>query len=127
MSLDAMQVELHQRFVIEASRIQLYRAKKKALEVIEVRKSNPESLVKIQCGRITPSHNPVFKRFFISFDAVRTGFMAGCRPFIGIDGCHCKGPFGGVLLAAIRLDGNNGLFLIAVGVVESEGRDGHFL
>ncbi|KAI8527005.1 hypothetical protein RHMOL_Rhmol12G0043000 [Rhododendron molle] len=122
-----------------ASRIQLYRAKRKALKVIEgnhsdsypllttyaleVRKSNPGSLVKIQCDRLTETHNPVFKRYFICFEAMRTGFMEGCRPFIGIDGCHLKGPFGGVLLAVVALDGNNGLFPIAVGVVESEGRD----
>lgn len=139
MSLDCMQVLLHQKYGIEASRIQLYRAKRKGLEVIEgnhsdsypllttyaseVRKSNPGSLVKIQCDRLTETHNPVFKRYFICFEAMRTGFMEGCRPFIGIDGCHLKGPFGGVLLAAIALDGNNGLFPIAVGVVESEGRD----
>ena len=49
--------------------------------------------------------------------------MACCRPFIGIDGCHLKGPFGGVVLEAIGLDGNNGLFPIAVDVVKSEGRD----
>ncbi|GFZ06985.1 hypothetical protein Acr_18g0011550 [Actinidia rufa] len=123
MSLDAMQVELHQKFGIEASRIQLYRVKKKAIEVIEVnhsnsypllttyatdvRKSNP-SLVKMQCHRLTPIHNPVFKRFFISFEATKTGFMADCRPFIGIDGCHLKGPFGGVLSAVIGRAGNNG-------------------
>ena len=67
-----MQVELHQRFEIEASRIQLYGAKMKALELIEgndstsypllttyaaaeVRKSNPGRLEKIQCDRISPS------------------------------------------------------------------------
>ena len=65
----------------------------------------------------------MFKRFSISFEAMRTGFMACCRPLIGIDGCHLKAPFGGVLLAIIGLDGNNGLFPIAVGVVESEGRE----
>ncbi|KAL0354010.1 UNVERIFIED_CONTAM: hypothetical protein Sangu_0982300 [Sesamum angustifolium] len=41
----------------------------------------------------------------------------------GFDGCHLKGPFGGVLLAAIGLDGNNGLFPVAVAVVESECKE----
>lgn len=54
---------------------------------------------------------------------MKIGFNSGCRSFIGIDGCHLKGPFGGVLLATIALDANNGLFPIAVGVVESEGRE----
>ncbi|GFZ06897.1 hypothetical protein Acr_18g0010670 [Actinidia rufa] len=70
-----------------------------------VREKNEKS--RVTC-RLTPIHNPVFKRFFISFEATKTGFMADCRPFIGIDGCHLKGPFGGVLSAAIGRAGNNG-------------------
>ncbi|KAK4409571.1 hypothetical protein Sango_0030100 [Sesamum angolense] len=44
-------------------------------------------------------------------------------PFLGFDGCHLKGPFGGVLLAPIRLDGNNGLFPVAFAIVESECKE----
>ncbi|KAG5546934.1 hypothetical protein RHGRI_012839 [Rhododendron griersonianum] len=80
MTLDAMQAELQQRFGIEASRIQLYRAKRKAMEEIEgnhgtsyaklptyaaeVRKSNPGSLVKIQCYRVTPQ-SPLFLKGYL--------------------------------------------------------------
>lgn len=49
--------------------------------------------------------------------------MKGCRPLIGVDGAHLKGPFGCVLLSVVALDGNNGLFPIAFAVVESENRD----
>ncbi|XP_042521317.1 uncharacterized protein LOC122094781 [Macadamia integrifolia] len=48
------------------------------------------------------------------------GFIKGCRPFIGLDGCHLKGRYGGVLLAAVSVDGNNGLHTVAYGVVEVE-------
>ncbi|KAK4386174.1 hypothetical protein Sango_2488000 [Sesamum angolense] len=44
-------------------------------------------------------------------------------PFLGFDGCHLKGPIGGVLLAAIGLDGNNGLFPIAFAIAESECKE----
>ncbi|XP_075654909.1 uncharacterized protein LOC142625087 [Castanea sativa] len=54
---------------------------------------------------------------------MRKGFINGCRPFLGIDGCHLKGSFEGVLLATIFLDGNNGLFLVAVAIVEVECED----
>lgn len=67
--------------------------------------------------------NPTLKRFFLCFDAMKKGFINGCRPFLGIDGCHLKGPFGGVLLAAISLDGNNGLFPVAIAIVEVECKD----
>ncbi|KAK2663874.1 hypothetical protein Ddye_002448 [Dipteronia dyeriana] len=33
--------------------------------------------------------------------------MEGCRPFIGVDGCHLKGPLGRVLLSAVSLDANS--------------------
>ncbi|KAA8541876.1 hypothetical protein F0562_023028 [Nyssa sinensis] len=143
--VDAMQTHLQQTYGIEASRMQLYRAKRRALDEIEgkhgssytmlpmyaseIRRTNPGSLVKIECQRPSLLMNPLFKRIFIAFEALFKGFKAGCRPFIGIDGCHLKGPYGGVLLAAVSLDGNNGLFPIAVGVVESENRDswGFFL
>ena len=54
------------------------------------------------------------------FLAQRTGYLEGCRPFIGLDGCHLKGPFGGVLLSAVALDANSGIFPIAVCVCEGE-------
>ncbi|KAG5544464.1 hypothetical protein RHGRI_017027 [Rhododendron griersonianum] len=60
---------------------------------------------------------------FISFAAIQQGFKDSCRPFIGLDGCHLKGPFGGVLLAAVALDGNNGLYPVAFGLVESECKE----
>ncbi|KAL0416546.1 UNVERIFIED_CONTAM: hypothetical protein Slati_3486500 [Sesamum latifolium] len=49
--------------------------------------------------------------------------MAGCNPFIRFDRCHLKGPFGGVLLAAIGLDENNGLFPIAFAIPEMECKE----
>ncbi|KAK3229525.1 hypothetical protein Dsin_001406 [Dipteronia sinensis] len=42
------------------------------------------------------------------------------RPFIGVDGCHLKGPFGGVLLLAMSLDANSGLFPLAICICEKE-------
>ncbi|KAL0339183.1 UNVERIFIED_CONTAM: hypothetical protein Sangu_1440400 [Sesamum angustifolium] len=55
--------------------------------------------------------------------ALRDGFITGCNPFIKFDGCHLKGPFGGVLLATIGLDGNNGLFPIAFSITEMKCKE----
>ena len=49
--------------------------------------------------------------------------MEGCRPIIGIDGCHLKGSFGGQLLCAIGKDANDNMFPIAYAVVEQELKD----
>ena len=48
------------------------------------------------------------------------GFLDGCRPFIGLDGCHLKGLDGGLLLTAISRDANNGMFPLAIAWVEAE-------
>ncbi|KAH9700194.1 SWIM-type domain-containing protein [Citrus sinensis] len=50
-------------------------------------------------------------------------FLNGCRPFTGIDGCHLKGKYVGVLLAAIATDANKGIVPLAVCVCEIENTE----
>jgi len=57
---------------------------------------------------------------FLCFKASIDGFKLGCRPFIGLNGCHLRSKYLGCLLSAISLDENNELFLIAFVVVEGE-------
>ncbi|KAL5725139.1 hypothetical protein ACHQM5_008318 [Ranunculus cassubicifolius] len=57
----------------------------------------------------------------IAFHATLKGWKEGCKPMLGLDGCHLKGKYGGCLLSITALDGNNGLFLIAVYICRSEG------
>ncbi|KAK3229971.1 hypothetical protein Dsin_001852 [Dipteronia sinensis] len=62
----------------------------------------------------------IFERIFVSFKAQKKGFMEGCRPFLGIYGCHLKGPYGGVLLSAVALDANSSLYPLAYCICEGE-------
>ncbi|XP_028070069.1 uncharacterized protein LOC114272544 [Camellia sinensis] len=141
-----MHDEIAENYGLETTRMQLYRGKRKAMETIEgnhaktytklpmhaaeVLRTNRGSLVKIERERKPsskpnlPPFLPIFKKKFLSFAAIQHGFKEGCKPFIAMDGCHLKGPFGGILLAAVSLDGNNGLYPIAIVVVESECKDG---
>ena len=66
---------------------------------------------------------PRFQRLFISLAGMKKGFLDGCRPVIGVDGCFLKGPFKGQLLAAVSRDGNNNMYPIAYVVVEAETKD----
>ncbi|KAF6162451.1 hypothetical protein GIB67_017339 [Kingdonia uniflora] len=50
----------------------------------------------------------------ISFKGSMEGWLNGCRPLLRLNGCFIKGKYGGVYLSIIGLDGNNGLFPIAV-------------
>ncbi|KAL0916752.1 hypothetical protein M5K25_014287 [Dendrobium thyrsiflorum] len=84
----------------------------------ELMKRNPGSHISYLCD----NQNHSFKRFFVSFKVCIDGFFAGCRYLIGIDACHLKSKYLGVLMAANCLDGNNGLFTIAFAVAESESK-----
>ena len=66
--------------------------------------------------------NNVFERMYVCLDACKREFLAGCRPLIGIDGCHLKWTTGGQLLVAIWKDGNDNIFPIAYAIVEIENK-----
>ena len=88
---------------------QLYRGKQKALKAlegghsesygklpryaVEVWATNPGSVVMMECNMewvgVDESYL-TFKRFFISFDGISSGFIQHCRPLIGVDGCHLR-------------------------------------
>ncbi|XP_056697930.1 uncharacterized protein [Spinacia oleracea] len=54
---------------------------------------------------------------------VGIGFLRGCRPIIGIDGAHLSGFYKGILLTVVGIDGNNEIFVLAYGIVNTESYD----
>ncbi|XP_028224649.1 uncharacterized protein LOC114406205 [Glycine soja] len=88
----------------------------------ELLRSNPGSTVKINTVP-SPKGPPQFQRLYICLAGCKKGFVAGCRPFIGLDGCFLKSAFGGNLLSAVGLDGNNHIYVIAYAVVDIENKD----
>ncbi|KAK3219494.1 hypothetical protein Dsin_013464 [Dipteronia sinensis] len=88
-----------------------------------VKERNPGSMAFIRT--IVPDFGgPTrFQRFFLSFYAQKAGFLFGCRPFIGLDGCHLNGRHQGVLLSAIAVDANNGVFPLAICIAEGECKE----
>ncbi|KAL2245997.1 UNVERIFIED_CONTAM: hypothetical protein Sindi_2867900 [Sesamum indicum] len=125
---------------VGVSKSQAYRAKHKAIEKIEgkaeeqygmlwdyadeLRRSNPRSTVILKVSNNMDAVGAkAFQKFYVCFEGLKQGFKSGCRPFIGVDGCHLKGPFGGVLLTAVGIDPNNNSFPIAYAVVNKENKD----
>ncbi|XP_059671083.1 uncharacterized protein LOC132316625 [Cornus florida] len=124
---------------IDVSTHKVYRAKRKALAMIEgndveqygkmrdycslILRTNPGNVVKIQTEPIADESVRRFQRVFICYAAMIAGFKQGCRPLIGVDGCFLKGPYGGHLLSAVSMDGNGQMFPVVIAVVESETRD----
>ncbi|VFQ94034.1 unnamed protein product [Cuscuta campestris] len=88
------------------------------MEVFRAR--NPDFQCFIRWQEIGPGRNPIFRRCQICLGSAINAFKDHCRPFIGIDACHLKGPYQGVLLTAMALDGNNGQFPLAYGVADCE-------
>jgi MULE transposase-like protein/MuDR family transposase len=84
-----------------------------------IRLYNPGSTAIVKCIGIDKPP-PLFQRMYICLPACKEGFVAGCRPIIGVDGAHLKGQFPGILLTAVGKDGNNNIFPIAWAVVETE-------
>ncbi|KAL2244088.1 UNVERIFIED_CONTAM: hypothetical protein Sindi_0526800 [Sesamum indicum] len=122
---------------VDVSRFKVMRAKKEALQRIRgddakqyellwdycetVRNCNPGS--KLILKKLENSDPPVFDRMYFSLHALKKGFMDGCRPIIGLDGCFLKTVYGGQLLVAVGRDGNDNMFPIAMAVTQVENRD----
>ncbi|KAK8946345.1 hypothetical protein KSP39_PZI006942 [Platanthera zijinensis] len=86
----------------------------------EIRQTNPNTTIKIQCKQSLKSDACIFKRLYICWGALKVGFLQGCRPIIGLDGTHLKTTNGGVLLCAVGVDGNNGIYPVAYAMVRRE-------
>ncbi|XP_022863026.1 uncharacterized protein LOC111383179 [Olea europaea var. sylvestris] len=111
---------------------QFYRTRSKCAEVIngiiveqykilwdyseELNRTSPGSTVEIE-GLIQ-----TFKRLHIYLRACKEGFRAECRPVVGLDGCFVKCVEGRQSLAAVGIDGENCMFLLAWAVVYVENK-----
>ena len=135
--LQAFHAKLVNDLKCNISETMAYRALRKAKETIigkheeefsklylyanEVKKVMPTSTIKLMTE---PAGNGLeerrFKRFYVMLGPLKEGFLEGCRPLIGLDGCHLKGPFGGILLTAVATDPNEGMYPLAWAHVEAE-------
>ncbi|XP_021775504.1 uncharacterized protein LOC110739345 [Chenopodium quinoa] len=86
-------------------------------------KYNPGSGCNVVVDGIDSPEPPLFIRMFICLRPLRDGFAKGCRPLIGLDGCHLKGAYPGQILVAVAKDGNSNLFPLAWATVEIENQE----
>jgi hypothetical protein len=68
----------------------------------EVEKTNPGSLVDIECEKVRKKEKR-FTRMFVSLKACVDGFMNGCRPFLGVDSTNLTGKWKGQLASATTI------------------------
>ncbi|VVA41885.1 PREDICTED: transposon, partial [Prunus dulcis] len=128
---------IRKHYAIDVTEAQVYKAKSFAKKRIqgsieeqygklwdyceELKSNNPGSTVIVKTE--LQGENPIFKRIYVCFGALKKGFVEGCRPVVGFDGCHVKGSHPGQILSAVGIDGNNGMYPIAFAVVEVENTE----
>ena len=88
-----------------------------------IRRKDIGSKVILQTEIENKNAKPKFKRMYIRYNAKKVGFLGGCRPFVGLDGCHLNNRFGGQLFSAIAKDGNENIFQVAMVVIEQENKN----
>ena len=66
---------------------------------------------------------PYFERIYICLEGCKKGFLAGCRPIIGLDACHLKTKTSGQLMYVVGRDLNDEYFPFENAVVEVETKD----
>ncbi|MBA0747687.1 hypothetical protein Gogos_004581, partial [Gossypium gossypioides] len=81
----------------------------------ELRSKMPRSTIKMAVQRVKADSLPHFKRYYVCFDALKSGWKTGCRPLIRLDGCFLKGSFKNEFLTAVGIHANNQMFPIAWG------------
>ena len=82
-----------------------------------------EKVIQTNLGTIVELKNSSdgnYQHLFIAHSISIQGFSLGCRPIISIDLSHISGPYGGALILASAYDGNDSMFPLAFGIVESE-------
>ncbi|XP_077251997.1 uncharacterized protein LOC143891282 [Tasmannia lanceolata] len=72
---------------------------------------------------LRPGGDDKFARLFWAFGPSIRSFQRTLRSIVLVDGTHLRGKYLGILLIAVGVDGNNGLVLLAFGVVETENED----
>lgn len=87
----------------------------------QIELSSPGSRVHIELEKIGKKNR--FKRVFVALKPCIDGFLAGCRPFIGVDASCLNGKYTGQLASATGVDGHNWLYHIAYAVFDSETED----
>lgn len=84
----------------------------------QIELSSPGSIVEIELEKVGKKMR--FKRMFVALQPCVDGFLAGCRPFLGIDASSLTGRYSGQLASATSVDGHNWLYNVAYAIFETE-------
>ncbi|KAH9674858.1 glucomannan 4-beta-mannosyltransferase 9 [Citrus sinensis] len=129
-----IRTDMQQEYEVQLTYQQAYRAKEVGLEIV---RGNPAEsynllpkyshvLTKANEGTVTHLQrdgDDNFLYYFVALGSSIKGFTQYIRPVIAVDGTHLKGLYRGSMFVATCLDGNNQLYPLAIGVMDSENND----
>jgi len=131
-----LQVELERQFPIKMSYNKVWEGRQLALKGLhgtwdesfrmlwsfkaELEGTCPGSIVEIDCKKSKKDGQVYFCRMFVAIKACVNGFLAGCRPYLGVDSTHFTGKYNGQLAAATTIDGHNWMYPVAYGIFYKE-------
>ena len=115
--------DINQRFSVEIPGTGAFKARKLAVQLVEGDSSKQYSLLwsysaelrrasngnncMLDIETLGPGLQPSFGRYYICFYGCKKAINNACRPFIGLDGCHLKNQYEGILLIVVGRDPND--------------------
>ncbi|KAH9670724.1 SWIM-type domain-containing protein [Citrus sinensis] len=125
---------MQQEYGVQLTYQQTYRAREVGIEIV---RGNPTEsynllpkyshvLTKTNEGTVTHLERDGdgnFLYYFVALGSSIKDFMQYIQPVIVVDGTHIKGLYCGSMFVATCLDGNNQLYPLAIGVMESENNN----
>lgn len=88
--------------------------------IATITRTNFGSVVDLQYEWVGNLSRPNFKKYFVNFYAQKKEFFKGYREFIKVDGCHLKDLYKRVILVAIVIDVNYGVYHLTLSVMDIE-------
>ncbi|KAK4256526.1 hypothetical protein QN277_006237 [Acacia crassicarpa] len=126
--------DIKREYGVELNYSQAWRAKEIAKELLKgsykqsytqlpsfcenIKETNPGSF-----ATLTTKEDSSFHRLFVSFHASISGFQQGCRPLLFLASSFLNTKYQGELLTAMAADGDDRVFPVAFGVVDSENEE----
>ncbi|XP_056168171.1 uncharacterized protein LOC115690608 isoform X2 [Syzygium oleosum] len=126
--------DIRREYGIQLNYSQAWRAKEIAREQLQGSYKEAYKLLPFFCDKIketnpgsfasfTTKEDSSFHRLFVSFHASISGFQQGCRPLLFLDSTVLNSKYQGMLLSATSIDGDDGIFPVAIAVVDDETED----
>ncbi|XP_058742407.1 uncharacterized protein LOC131614886 [Vicia villosa] len=139
MKLNEVVADIRSRYSPKIPGCRAFKARQIARQIVEGDSSNQFSMLwsygadlkrasagntfKTNTAALAPGLRPRFGRCYLCFDGNKKAMTKTCKPFIGLDGCHLKHRYGGIMLIAVGRDPNDQYLPVAFAVVESETKD----